>query len=82
MDDARDACRADVDLFAVFVGADKYGIFVFRAFLSADVANYDIFSSHLFSFFKNFGLFYLVFHWFKMIYVKREVSRKKKKCEK
>ena len=52
MDDARDACRADVDLFAVFVGADKYGIFVFRAFLSADVANYDIFSSHLFSFFK------------------------------
>ncbi len=51
MDDARDACRADIDLFAVFVGADKYGVFVFRAFLSADVANYDIFSSHLFSFF-------------------------------
>lgn len=82
MDDARDARRADIDLFAVFMGADEYGVFVFRAFLSADVANYDIFGSHLTSFVKNSGVFYLVFRRFEMIYVKREVSRKKKKCEK
>ena len=82
MYDARYACRADIDLFAVFMGADEYGVFVFRAFLSADVANYDIFGSHLTSFIKNSGVFYLVFRRFEMIYVKREVSRKKKKCEK
>lgn len=82
MDDARDARRADIDLFAVFMGAYEYCVFVFRAFLSADVANYDIFGSHLTSFVKNSGVFYLVFRRFEMIYVKREVSRKKKKCEK
>ena len=41
-----------------------------------------LFCPHLTSFIKNSGVFYLVFRRFEMIYVKREVSRKKKKCEK